>query len=151
MFVTNLKNHLKKPLTLMGSLICLSLVGATTATAGEPSDSDWKIRPGNIPVTVTLTNLDPAADGSDPVYVSIQTEDEYQSLKFRSLKGGGGITPHAKTGTMSATFLVKEPGDYAVSVWHDRDGDGRFSMSTDYTAILDSFGASGLERSYADI
>ena len=134
MFVSNLM----KPLSLIGSILCLSLVGATTASAAEASESDWQIRPGNIPVTVTITNLDPAAEGADPVYVSIQTEDQ-----FRSLKGGGGVTPHAKTGTMSATFLVEEPGDYAVSVWHDRDGDGRFSMSADYTVVLDSYGASG--------
>ena len=138
MFVFNLTKPLIKTMSLIGSVLCLSLVGATTASANDAQESDWQIRQGNIPVTVTLTNLDPAAEGSDPVYVSIQTEDE-----FRSLKGGGGITPHAKTGTISATFLVKEPGDYAVSVWHDRDGDGRFSMSADYTAILDSFGASG--------
>ena len=134
MFVSNLM----KPLSLIGSILCLSLVGATTASAAEASESDWQIRPGNIPVTVTITNLDPAAEGADPVYVSIQTEDQ-----FRSLKGGGGVTPHAKTGTMSATFLVEEPGDYAVSIWHDRDGDGRFSMSEDYTVVLDSYGASG--------
>ena len=134
MFVSNLM----KLLSLIGSILCMTLVGATTASAAEVSESDWQIRPGNIPVTVTITNLDPAAEGADPVYVSIQTEDQ-----FRSLKGGGGVTPHAKTGTMSATFLVEEPGDYAVSVWHDRDGDGRFSMSADYTVVLDSYGASG--------
>ena len=134
MFVSNLM----KPLGLIGSVLCMTLVGATTASAAEVSESDRQIRPGNIPVTVTITNLDPAAEGSDPVYVSIQTEDQ-----FRSIKGGGGVTPHAKTGTMSATFLVEEPGDYAVSVWHDRDGDGRFSMSADYSVVLDSYGASG--------
>jgi len=89
-------------------------------------------------VTITISNLDPAPEGADPIYVSIQTEDEYKSVK-----GAGGVTPHAKTGAMTATFLVEEPGDYAVSVWHDRDGDGRFSMSADYTAVLDSYGSSG--------
>ena len=134
MFVFNLM----KPLSLIGSILCMTLVGATTASAAEVSESDWQIRPGNIPVTVTITNLDPAAEGADPVYVSIKTEDQYQSFK-----GGGGVTPYAKTGSMTATFLVEEPGDYAVSVWHDRDGDGRFSMSADYTVVLDSYGASG--------
>jgi len=134
MFVSNLM----KPLSLIGSALCMMLVGATTASAAEASESDWKIRPGNIPVTVTIVNLDPATEGSDPVYVSIQTKDQYQSLK-----GAGGVTPYAKTGSMTATFLVEDPGDYAVSVWHDRDGDGRFSMSTDYSIVLDSYGASG--------
>ena len=145
MFVSNLTKPLIKPLGLIGSLLCMSLVGATTAIAAEAPDADWKIRPGNIPVTVTITNLDPAPKGSDPapkgsdpVYVSIQTKDQYQSMK-----GGGGVTPYAKTGAMTATFFVDEPGDYAVSVWHDRDGDARFSMSADYTVVLDSYGASG--------
>ena len=86
MFVFNLTKPLIKTMSLIGSVLCLSLVGATTASADDAQESDWQIRPGNIPITVTLTNLDPAAEGSDPVYVSIQTEDE-----FRSLNGGGGI------------------------------------------------------------
>lgn len=134
MFVSNLK----KVLGLTASTVFISLVGATTAFADESADAEWNIIPGNIPVTVTITNIDPAPEGADPVYVSIQTEGEYQSLK-----GAGGITPHAKTGSMTATFLVSEPSDYAVSVWHDRDGDARFSMSEDYKQIFDSYGSSG--------
>ncbi len=134
MFVSNLT----KALVITSSTLLISLVGATTAFAGESADKEWKIIPGNVPVTVTITNLDPAPEGADPVYVSIQTEGEFQSMK-----GAGGITPHAKTGSMTATFLVKEPGEYAVSVWHDRDGDARFSMSEDYTQIFDSYGSSG--------
>ncbi|WP_427454659.1 DUF2141 domain-containing protein [Litorimonas sp. WD9-15] len=127
----------KKSVTALGLGLTLMLAGATASAAVE-SESEWKIRPGNIPVTVTVTNIDPAAAGNDPVYVSIQTREE-----FRSLRGGGGIAPTAKTGAMSATFYVDGPGDYAVSVWHDRDGDARFSMSEDYTVVLDSYGASG--------
>lgn len=134
MFVSNLT----KTLGVVSSALFISLVGATTGFADENSHSDWDIRSGNIPVTVKITNIDPAPEGSDPIYVSIQTEEQY-----RSLKGAGGITPYAKTGNMEATFMVAEPGDYAVSVWHDRDGDGRFSMSDDYTLILDSYGSSG--------
>jgi len=122
----------------LAATLFMSLVGATTAIAADSAEAEWKIRPGNIPVTVTITNLEPAPEGSDPIFVSIQTEGEYQSFK-----GGGGVTPHAKTGSMTATFLVEEPGDYAVSVWHDRDGDARFSMSEDYTVIYDSYGSSG--------
>lgn len=117
--------------------IALMSVWATTASATE-AGSDWKKLPGTIPVTLTINNVDPAAAGNDPVYVSIQTRDE-----FRSLKGAGGVASAAKVGSMTETFHVSEPGDYAVSVWHDRDGDGRFSMSEDYTVIYDSYGASG--------
>ena len=134
MFVSNLT----KTLGVVSSALLISLVGATAGFADEGANSDWEIRSGNIPVTVTITNIDPAPEGSDPIYVSIQTEEQY-----RSLKGAGGITPYAKTGSMEATFMVAEPGEYAVSVWHDRDGDGRFSMSEDYTVIFDSYGSSG--------
>jgi len=43
---------------------------------------------------------------------------------------------------MSANFTVKEASEYAISVWHDRDDDGRFSMSESYET-LDGWGASG--------
>lgn len=127
-----------KATALTGLAGIMTLAGATASVAVESDATDWKIRPGNIPVTVTITNIDPAAKGNDPVYVSIQTRDE-----FRSMRGAGGIAPYAKTGSMTATFPVAEPGEYAVSVWHDRDGDGRFSMTEDYTVVLDSYAASG--------
>lgn len=127
----------KKRVATLGLAFAMTLAGATASVAVE-AESEWKIRPGNIPVTVTVTNVDPAAAGNDAVYVSIQTREE-----FRSMRGGGGVAPTAKTGAMSATFFVAEPGNYAVSVWHDRDGDARFSMSEDYTVVLDSYGASG--------
>ena len=138
MFVSkSFKANVAKAMCATALTGLITLTGAT-ASFGVENEGDWKIRPGNIPVTVTITNIDPAAEGNDPVYVSIQTEDE-----FRSMRGAGGVASYAKTGSMTATFPVAEPGDYAVSVWHDRDGDGRFSMSEDYTVVLDSYGASG--------
>jgi uncharacterized protein (DUF2141 family) len=133
MFVLPNLNSKTKALAAAGMI---TLVSAMTSFAADASG--WKKMPGTIPVTVTITNIDPAAAGDDPVYVSIQTRDE-----FRSMKGAGGVAPTAKVGSMTETFHVSEPGDYAVSVWHDRDGDGRFSMSEDYTVIYDSYGASG--------
>ena len=55
MFVSNLK----KVLGLTASTVFISLVGATTAFADESADAEWNIIPGNIPVTVTITNIDP--------------------------------------------------------------------------------------------
>ena len=52
------------------------------------------------------------------------------------------MIPKARTGEMTETYMVSEPGEYSVSVWHDRDNDGRFSMSDTYQ-VLDSWGASG--------
>lgn len=120
--------------------IALLSVWGSASHAAEPSNTDataW-YQEGTIPVTVTLTDVSPvSAIAEDVIYVSIQTRETY-----RSLKGHGGILRTLTPGTMEATFYVAEPGDYAVSVWHDRDNDMRFSMDENY-AILDGWGASG--------
>lgn len=132
---------MKKIAVVTGGAVCalyaLSALGISTpAFAGEASDTtpDWKIKPGKIPVTVTLKDV---AATAAPIYVSIQTREEY-----RSMKGFGGILSESKPGDMTATFKVDKPGTYAVSVWHDLDDDGRFSMTDDYK-VLDGWGASG--------
>lgn len=124
---------MKKSVTALGAALSVFCVlGSVSASANEAPD--WKAREGNIPVTVTLKNI---TQTQGPVYVSIQTREDY-----RSMKGHGGIISKASLGEMTATFKVKEPGEYAVSVWHDLDDDGRFSMTKDYK-ILDGWGASG--------
>jgi len=84
-------------------------------------------------VTVTLTDVLPAGATGGTIYVSIQSQTDYQSMK-----GFGGIIQKAEAGEMTATFHVDEPDEYSVSVWHDRDNDGRFSMTESYE-ILDSW------------
>ena len=121
--------------------VSLLSVWGSTAQAAEMLTADdassWYAE-GTIPVMVTLTDVSPVgATAEDIIYVSIQTRDIY-----RSLKGHGGIIRKLTPGTMQATFYVAEPGDYAVSVWHDRDNDMRFSMDESYN-VLDSWGASG--------
>jgi hypothetical protein len=120
--------------------ISLLAVWGSASHAIEPAaeDSTAWYQPGTIPVAVTLTDVSPvSAIAEDMIYVSIQTRETY-----RSLKGHGGILRTLTPGTMQATFHVAEPGEYAVSVWHDRDNDMRFSMDEKYN-ILDGWGASG--------
>ncbi len=117
---------------LAATLSIFCVLGTASASANDAPE--WKMKEGNIPVTVTLKNI---TETEGPVYVSIQTREDYQSMK-----GHGGIISKATLGDMTATFKVKEPGDYAVSVWHDLDNDGRFSMTEDYK-VLDGWGASG--------
>ena len=114
------------------ALLALNSFGITPAFAADASD--WKIQEGDIPVTVTLKGI---TEITGPIYVSIQTRENYQSMK-----GHGGIIREATLGEMTATFNVTEPGDYSVSVWHDLDDDGRFSMTETYK-VLDGWGASG--------
>lgn len=110
------------------------LVSAMTSFAADVPG--WK-KTGDIPLKVTLTDVLPEGAAGGTIYVSIQTRDDYQSMK-----GFGGIIQKAERGEMTATYNVDEPGEYSVSIWHDRDDDGRFSMSDTYQ-ILDSWGASG--------
>lgn len=131
MFVTSLINSKMKALSLVG---LISLVSATTSFAADAPA--WK-KTGDIPVTVTLTDVLPEGVSGGTIYVSIQTRKDY-----RSMKGFGGIIQKAELGEMTATYHVDEPGEYSVSIWHDRDDDGRFSMDASYN-VLDSWGASG--------
>jgi len=132
MFVSTLTNPKVKALSLAG---IISLVSAMTSFAEDAPS--WKNPEGTIPVNVTLTDVLPEGLAREPIYISIQTRENY-----RSLKGFGGVIKKAQKGEMTVTFTVDEPGDYSVSVWHDRDDDGRFSMTETYE-ILDSWGASG--------
>ena len=134
MFVLNASPTLGttlKAAVLGGSLL---LVSAMTSFAADAPG--WK-KTGDIPITVTLTDVLPEGVQGGTIYVSIQTREDY-----RSMKGFGGIIQKAELGDMTATFHVDAAGDYSVSVWHDRDDDGRFSMDASYN-ILDSWGASG--------
>lgn len=117
------------------ALFTLVVMGVSAPTfAADNVAPDWKSLGGTIPVTVTLDNI---TRTEGPIYISIQTRENYQSMK-----GFGGIIKQAIAGEMTATFNVDEPGEYSVSVWHDLDDDGRFSMSESYV-VTDGWGASG--------
>ena len=88
----------------------LAASGATAASAGD--------------VAVTLTDV--RADAG-PIQVGLATEAQFR----------GGDTAVSRTveptadGTLVVTLPDAPPGRYAVSVWQDTDGDGRFSMGAD--------------------
>ena len=129
-------NETKSKRTLRAAVLGHSLLLVSAMTSFAADTPPWK-KAGDIPVTVTLTDVLPEGPAGGPIYVSIQTRQDYQSMK-----GFGGIIQNAEAGQMTATFTVDEPSEYSVSVWHDRDDDGRFSMDETYN-ILDSWGASG--------
>ena len=120
--------------SLAGAMACV-MFGVSSSVAEDTPP--WKIQGGDIPITVTLTGVLPEGSDGGPIYVSIQTRENY-----RSMKGFGGMIPNAEVGEMTVTYTVDEPGDYSVSVWHDRNNDGLFTMTKTYE-ILDSWGASG--------
>jgi len=128
MFVNTLK--------LAGAtVLCLSLSAASAMAADK---AGWQEQGGTIPVTVNLTGVQ-IADG--PIYISVQQQAHYMGMK-----GHGAILKTVTPGNMTATVKVSEPGDYAVSIWHDMNDDGVFSMDDNHR-ILDGYGSSGMPPS----
>lgn len=108
--------------------VATALLG-TTSVSVHANDKE-----ATVPLTVTVTDV---RAGDVPLYVSIQTKETY-----RSMKGEGGILKETTSGDITRTFNLKEGGEYAISIWHDLDDDGRFSMTESYE-ILDGWGSSG--------
>ena len=107
-------------------------MSAAGATAADLTNDIYKA--GTIPVTVNLSGVQ-IADG--PIYISVQKREEY-----RGMTGHGTILKLATPGNMTATVNVAEPGDYAVSIWHDMNDDKVFGMSETYQPT-EGWGASG--------
>ena len=125
------KNLTKLTIALAG--LALS-IGMGSYGFAVPSESNEAVGGADIPVTVTFHNVQA---GDVPFYVSIQTEATY-----RSMRGYGGILKETPAGTFTRTFKVPESGEYAISIWHDLNDDGRFSMTDNYQ-ILDGWATSG--------
>ena len=97
----------------MKRAITLTAIGAValSAAAAEPA-----------PFTVVVDGVE-ARGGT--LYVSVQTEAEYMQPTGTE----GGMVADPAAGTLIQKYEV-EPGDYAVTVWHDDDGDGEFSRAS---------------------
>jgi len=106
------------------ALILLSAPSAYAVDAQDPT----------IPITIDLSEVQ-ALPG--PLYVSIQKEAQYMGMR-----GHGGIIASVSDAMTQATYKVDVPGRYAVSLWHDLNDDGVFSMDESYN-VLDGWGASG--------
>ena len=92
---------------LTASAALAACLAASPALAGE--------------VTVTLNDVRP--DAGD-LYVALQTEDQFLQ------EGGiaGERVENPQDGTVTVTLADVPDGTYSLSVWHDIDGDGTFSM-----------------------
>lgn len=94
------------------------------------------------PLTVILEDIE--KDTGD-LYISVQTADQYMQDE-----GVAGSIETPERGTMSLAYEVA-PGTYAVSIWHDFNGNGRFDYREDGWP-LDGFGQSGRGgRSFDDV
>ena len=121
-----------KMLKTLGATGLLMTISAAGATAADLTNEIYEA--GTIPLTVNLSGVK-IADG--PIYISVQKRGQYMGMK-----GHGTILKTATPGNMTATVKVKEPGDYAVSVWHDMDDDTVFDMDETYRPA-EGWGASG--------
>jgi uncharacterized protein (DUF2141 family) len=71
------------------------------------------------PVTVDLSGL--RAGGT--LYVQVQTREQF----LGQARVGGRIVP-AQAGSLSVDLGEVPPGDYAITIWHDANGNNQFDM-----------------------
>jgi len=124
MFVSTLKT--------LGAAALIISISAVGATAADESGDIYEEE--TIPVTVNLTGVQ-VADG--PIYITVQKQEEYMGMK-----GHRAILKTITPGNMTTVVNVAEPGDYAVSIWHDMDADMFFDMDQTYRPS-EGWGASG--------
>ena len=75
-------------------------------------------------VEVVLDNVRP--DAGD-LYIGIQTEDQF----MREGRVAGETVRNPQSGTVTVTLRDVPDGRFALSVWHDIDGDKAFSMGAE--------------------
>jgi uncharacterized protein (DUF2141 family) len=72
-------------------------------------------------VKVELTGLRTGGD----LYVALQTQDQFMQQDAAA----GEIIEDVSKDSYTLTFKDIDPGQYALMVWHDIDGDGVFDMN----------------------
>ena len=75
------------------------------------------------PLTVVIDGVE---DRGGTFYVSVQTEADY----MKPTGTDGTMTDEPGVSTVTETYDVP-PGEYAVTVWHDDDGNGEFDYGPD--------------------
>lgn len=116
MFVKSLKTGLLA--------LSVAVFAASNASAGET----------HVTLDVTLKGLQ-ASDGK--LYVSVQKETDFMQQRGAA----GGIYEIDVASDTTYSYSVPA-GDYAVSIWHDTDNDGKFSMDENWMPT-DGWGMSG--------
>jgi uncharacterized protein (DUF2141 family) len=79
------------------------------------------------PVAVDLTGM--RAGGT--LYVQVQTRAQFMG----PARVGGRIVAAPQAGSLSVDLGEVPPGDYAITVWHDVNGNNQFDMGTDGWAM----------------
>lgn len=79
------------------------------------------------PVTVDLSGM--RAGGT--LYLQVQTRDQF----LGQTRAGGRIVAAPQAGSLSVDLGEVAPGDYAITIWHDANGNNQFDMGTDGWAM----------------
>jgi uncharacterized protein (DUF2141 family) len=121
--------------TLTALVIPVSIAVAMSAGPIGPQGLTPAVATDEDTSTLTLVVEGVQAKGG-PVYIAVQKRENYQKWNA----GAGGVYKEVKAGDHTYTYDLPV-GDYAVSIWHDSDNDGKFTMEG-YTP-LDGWGNSG--------
>lgn len=80
-----------------------------------------------IPAAASAGNVEVALGAvraGGTLYVSLQTRDQF----MKNEGAYGKIVAAPKAGPLLVTLEDVAPGDYAVTIWHDDNGNGTFDM-----------------------
>ena len=83
------------------------------------------------PVSVELSGL----RGGGTLYVQVQTRSQFLGGE----RVAGRIVQAPAAGTLSVELGEVPPGDYAISVWHDRNGNQRMEINPSAGAAYDGW------------
>jgi uncharacterized protein (DUF2141 family) len=72
-----------------------------------------------------VINLEGVETAKGDLYVGLQTKDQF----LKDAGTNGAIIKAPKSGPQTVVLKDVAPGDYSVSVWHDIDGDMKFSRA----------------------
>ncbi|GEM_PF-3786361 len=116
-----------KIMARIAAVVIIVAGGNVPALASNMTISD------TVPLTISLSRVQ---GGEAPLYISVQRQNDYMTQK-----GEGVILKETRNGTMSVVIDIPL-GEHAISIWHDLDKDGKFSMN-EYYQPTDGWGSSG--------
>ena len=100
-----------KHLVILGALCSLSVAGTAHASPLE-------------------IELDGVRSASGRLYVSVQTREQF----MRDGGAAGSVVTAPMAGSHRFAYDLP-PGEYAISVWHDDNGNGRFDKAENFMPL----------------
>ncbi|MCQ8183978.1 DUF2141 domain-containing protein [Parvularcula maris] len=105
---------------ILTATTALAAFAFAPAIAGEWGDKKDKMETASTTVEIEIEGVE---EDQGTVYVALQTKDE-----FAKTDGKYAQTVEADDDEVEVTFEGVEPGEYAVAVFQDTDGDGTLTL-----------------------